>query len=285
MFLDALPLTPNGKVDRRALPAPDRADAGAGVGYVAPRNHVEEVLASIWSQVLGVPQVGIHDNFFAIGGDSIISIQIVARASQLGLRLASRQIFQHQTIAELAGVVGQTSVVYAEQGPVTGALPLTPIQRWFFEHELPERQHWNQAMLLELRAEIAPALIERSIARLIVQHDALRLRFAQEEAGWHQDHAAPSDAAFFRHEHFAALSPAEQNARIVEFDGGGSVELGSRQRAAAARCVLRPWRKPTGAAAHRDPSSGGRWCLLADPARRSPGASACVAVAAQDQFV
>ncbi len=128
VFLDALPLTPNGKVDRRALPAPDRADAGAGVGYVAPRNHVEEVLASIWSQVLGVPQVGIHDNFFAIGGDSIISIQIVARASQLGLRLTPRQIFQHQTIAELAGVASaRHSVVQAEQGPVTGALPLTPI--------------------------------------------------------------------------------------------------------------------------------------------------------------
>src|SRR5262249_21306203 len=191
VFLDVLPLTPNGKVDRRALPAPDRADAAEGAGYVAPRDHVEELLAGIWSQVLGVPRVGVHDNFFALGGDSIISIQIIARANQLGLRLTPRQIFQHQTIAELAPAAGTAPVAQAEQGPVSGSMPLTPIQRWFFEHDLPQRWHWNQAMLLEVREPIDPTLLEQAIGQLIAHHDALRLRFEGIADGWRQDHAAP----------------------------------------------------------------------------------------------
>jgi amino acid adenylation domain-containing protein/non-ribosomal peptide synthase protein (TIGR01720 family) len=198
VFLDALPLTPNGKVDRRALPAPDRASAAEGADYVAPRDHVEELLAGIWSQVLGVPRVGVHDNFFALGGDSIISIQIIARANQLGLRLTPRQIFQHQTIAELAPVAGTAPIVQAEQGLVAGAPPLTPIQRWFFEHDLPDRHHWNQAMLLEVQAPLDPARLEQAIGRLIDHHDALRLRFTPTDHGWHQEHSAPAGSAPFR---------------------------------------------------------------------------------------
>jgi amino acid adenylation domain-containing protein/non-ribosomal peptide synthase protein (TIGR01720 family) len=216
VFLDALPLMPNGKVDRRALPAPDRTEVAEGAGYVAPRDHAEEVLASIWSQVLGVPQVGIHDNFFALGGDSIISIQIIARASQLGLRLTPRQIFQHQTIAELARVAGQAPAAHAEQGSVTGSMPLTPIQRWFFEHELPERQHWNQAVLLEVRDRVDPALLERAFERLIAQHDSLRLRFEHGADGWWQYHAAPGGPIAFSYVSLAALPKVAQTAQMAE---------------------------------------------------------------------
>jgi non-ribosomal peptide synthase protein (TIGR01720 family) len=216
VFLNALPLTPNGKLDRRALPTPDHADATDGMGQAAPRDHVEESLAGIWSQVLGVPHISIHNNFFALGGDSIIAIQIIARASQLGLRLALRQIFQHQTIAELARVAGRAPAVHAEQGPVAGALPLTPIQHWFFEHKLPEPQHWNQAMLLEVRDGVGLAPIEQAFERLIVQHDTLRLRFEPIAGGWRQYYAAPGDAAPVRYMDLAALPAAEQTARMAE---------------------------------------------------------------------
>jgi amino acid adenylation domain-containing protein/non-ribosomal peptide synthase protein (TIGR01720 family) len=215
VFLDALPLTPNGKVDRRALPAPDRAEAVGGAGYVAPRDHVEELLAGIWSQVLGVPRVGVHDNFFALGGDSIISIQIIARASQLGLRLAPRQVFQHQTIAELAPAAGTAPIAQAEQGLVSGAAPLTPIQRWFFEHDLPERHHWNQAMLLEVREPLDPALLEQAIARLLDHHDALRLRFTTAEQGWLQEHSAPDGGTSFRRVDLSGVSEGEQMAAMA----------------------------------------------------------------------
>src|SRR5213079_709990 len=131
VFLESIPLTKNGKLDRRALPAPDAAHSDSA-GRIAPRNQIEETLANIWSGVLGIPELGIHDNFFELGGDSILSIQIIARANQAGLRLSPRQVFQHQTIAALAAVAGASSATEGEQGTVTGVVPVTPIQRWFF---------------------------------------------------------------------------------------------------------------------------------------------------------
>ncbi|WP_036720693.1 phosphopantetheine-binding protein, partial [Paenibacillus sp. JCM 10914] len=101
VMLPSLPLTPNGKVDRKVLPKPEQMPKE---GYVAPRTRVEEKLAEIWSGVLGVEQVGIYDNFFELGGDSIVSIQIVSKANRMGIKMAPRHIFEHQTISELAQV-------------------------------------------------------------------------------------------------------------------------------------------------------------------------------------
>ena len=101
--LPALPHTPNGKVDHRALPLPDMSGAAAGEdGYVAPRNPVEARLAEIWAEILGLPRVGVHDNFFRLGGDSILSIRVVSRARQAGLEIGLYQMFERQTVAELA---------------------------------------------------------------------------------------------------------------------------------------------------------------------------------------
>jgi amino acid adenylation domain-containing protein/non-ribosomal peptide synthase protein (TIGR01720 family) len=191
-LLDVLPLTPNGKVDRRALPAlqgsrPDPHDSSGGAGD--PRNRVEEILAGVWSQVLGVKQVGIHDDFFEMGGDSILSIQVVGKANQQGLRVTPRQIFQHPTIAGLARVVDTAVTIQAEQGLVTGQLPLTPIQHWFFEQNLPEPHYWNQAVLLEVRQALDASLLKQAVGRLLAHHDALRLRFERDKSGWRQNNA------------------------------------------------------------------------------------------------
>ena len=177
VLLDALPLTANGKVDRRALPAPDTARPELEEGLVAPATAAEQQLAAIWSEVLGLERVGVHDNFFMLGGDSILSIQVIARAQQVGLRLSPRQLFQHQTIAELAAVACSPAETLEEQGPVTGPVPLTPIQRWFFEQELADPHQWNLAVMLEMREEVRPEHLDRLIARLLEHHDALRLRF------------------------------------------------------------------------------------------------------------
>src|SRR6185295_506115 len=104
VLLDAMPVTANGKLDRKALPAPGSLRPALKSDFAAPRNATEALLAELWSQLLGVEQVGIHDNFFELGGDSIVSIQVIARAAQSGLRLTARQMFQLQTIAELAAV-------------------------------------------------------------------------------------------------------------------------------------------------------------------------------------
>ena len=149
VVLDRLPLTPNGKLDRRALPAPE-LPVGA-VRRVA-RTPQEEILCALFAEVLGLERVGIDDNFFALGGDSIMSIQLVSRARKAGLVITPRAVFQHQTVAALAGVVGlvaQTPSALPEIA--TGALPPTPIMHWLLERGGPI-ERFNQAMLLQVPA-------------------------------------------------------------------------------------------------------------------------------------
>ena len=213
VVLDALPLTPHGKVDRLALPAPDQARPELRESFAAPRTPVEKILAEIWAEVLRLERVGVHDNFFELGGDSILSIQIIARANQAGLRLTPKQLFQHQTVAELA-TAGTTPAVQVEQGPVTGAVPLTPIQRWFFEQHLPDPHHYNQAVLLEVRQALDPALVERALQQLLLHHDALRLRFVRVASGWQQINAGPDDAVPFSGVDLSALAEAGQEPAV-----------------------------------------------------------------------
>ena len=125
--LDRLPRNASGKLDRRALPAPDVAPQPQTV-YVAPRTPVEAELARLWSAVLGAERVGVDDNFFELGGDSILSIQVVSRARQAGLRLTTKDVFLHQTIAALAPHVATGPAAEpARPEPVAGPAPLTPI--------------------------------------------------------------------------------------------------------------------------------------------------------------
>jgi amino acid adenylation domain-containing protein/non-ribosomal peptide synthase protein (TIGR01720 family) len=182
--LKALPLTSNGKVDRKALPAPDEVKPELQGKFVAPNTSVEITLTKIWSELLGIEQVGIHDNFFELGGDSIISIQAIARANQVGLRLTPKQIFEHQTIAKLAVHAGTSNKIESEQGLVTGLVPLTPIQVSFFEQNLPQPHHWNQSVLLELKQDINPLILPKIIYHLLQHHDALRMSFRQATDGW-----------------------------------------------------------------------------------------------------
>lgn len=194
VFLDELPLTPNRKVDRKALPKPEGIRPELEVLFEAPRTEQEKTLAQIWSQVLKLDRIGIHDNFFDLGGDSILSIQVVARANQAGLRLTPRQIFEAQTIEALAAVAGKVPVFQAEQGPVTGLVALTPIQIAFFDQinaqkiaGLPANpHHWNQAILLEVRRPLQIDALRDALRHLQVHHDALRMRYIQENGAWQQ---------------------------------------------------------------------------------------------------
>jgi hypothetical protein len=213
--LEALPLTANGKVNRKALPAPDQARSDKEREYVAPRTPTEELLANIWAQTLRVEKVGIHDNFFStLGGDSILSIQIIARANQAGLRLTPRQIFERQTVAELAEVAAEAATIQSEQGLVTGDAPLTPIQRWFFEHHFTDQHHWNQALLFESRQALEPALLEKVTRQLLAHHDALRSCFVREDTGWRQFNTDLDVKTPFVNFDLSPLSEAEQKTAI-----------------------------------------------------------------------
>jgi amino acid adenylation domain-containing protein len=119
VMLDTLPLTPNGKIDRRALPLPERVRPTVEQDFVPPRTQVEEILVRIWAEILDIEQVGVHDNFFEVGGDSLLIMPMIARAEQEGLHLAPQQVFQHQTISELAAVEAKASV-QAERESLAG---------------------------------------------------------------------------------------------------------------------------------------------------------------------
>ncbi|ARV58892.1 hypothetical protein BZZ01_09835 [Nostocales cyanobacterium HT-58-2] len=217
LVLKTLPLTPNGKVDHHALSKLDTDRPELSSTYVAPRTDVEKVLADIWSDVLGLKRIGVYDNFFQLGGDSILSIQVIARANQSGLALTTKQLFQHQTIAELASVAGTRQIFQAEQGLVTGEIPLTPIQRWFFEQELKEAHHWNQAILLSVQQSLNLALVKQTVQQLLVHHDALRLRFARLSFDWQQINILPDSSPPFTQVDLSTLSVIEQTQVMEEF--------------------------------------------------------------------
>jgi len=212
--LEALPLTPNGKVDRKALPATEGIRPELAEAFVVPRTPTEKVLAGIWADILGLERIGIHDNFFELGGDSILSIQIVARANQAGLRFTPRQIFEHQTIAEMAAVAETTPEIQAEQGLVTGKVPLTPIQRWFFDQALADPHHFNQAMLLEVRQPLKTPLLDKALQQLLLHHDGLRLRFEYKASGWQQINAGSDGTVPFTCIDLSALQEVAQSAAI-----------------------------------------------------------------------
>lgn len=208
--LDNLPFLPNGKVDRKALPAPDNARPDLEAIFAAPRTQTEEILVQIWSEILRLDNVGINDNFFELGGDSILSLQVIAKANQAGLQLTPKQIFEHQTIADLALVAGRSTKISNEQGIVTGSLPLTPIQHWFFEQELLDFHHWNQAVMLEVDQTCNPILLEQVIQQLILHHDALRSQFIQTPPSWQSIISDPDTNAPFSIIDLSDLPDSEQ---------------------------------------------------------------------------
>ncbi|MEN7281244.1 non-ribosomal peptide synthase/polyketide synthase [Pseudomonas aeruginosa] len=220
LALERMPLSPNGKLDRKALPAPEVSVAQAG--YSAPRNAVERTLAEIWQDLLGVERVGLDDNFFSLGGDLIVSIQVVSRARQAGLQLSPRDLFQHQNIRSLA-LAAKAGAATTEQGPASGEVALAPVQRWFFERAIPNRQHWNQSLLLQARQPLDGDRLGRALERLQAQHDALRLRFREERGAWHQAYAEQAGEPLWRRQagsEEALLALCEEAQRSLDLEQG-----------------------------------------------------------------
>ncbi|QWP75371.1 amino acid adenylation domain-containing protein [Lysobacter sp. K5869] len=197
VVLDELPLTANGKVDLRRLPEPDYQ---AQASHVAPRDERERALAAIWQDVLRLEQVGAHDNFFEIGGDSILAIQAVSRANQAGLAITTRHLFVAQTVAELAALAAtlDAPVRHAPQQASEGDQTLLPVHRLLIGLDEVDRHHYNQAVLLITPADFDERALEAVVDAVYRRHDALRLRFAPNPSagegawrGWYQ----PLDAA------------------------------------------------------------------------------------------
>ena len=179
VVLGALPLTANGKLDKRALPAPEYQE---GDRYRAPASPIEEILAGIYAQVLGLERVGVDESFFDLGGDSILSMQVVARARAAGLVCRPRDVFVEQTVARLARVAG---VAAGGGGPIDegiGPVVVTPIMRWLHGVEGPVEQ-FNQTVVVQAPAGVTEADVVVVLQALVDRHAMLRLRVDDDGAG------------------------------------------------------------------------------------------------------
>lgn len=221
--------------DAGQSPVAPAGQAGAAAASGGATN-IEPTLAAIWAETLGRELVGLHDNFFELGGDSIQCIQIVANARRQGIRITVQQMFEAQTVAELARVATLGTPLDAEQGVVAGDAPLTPIQHQFLANLGTERDHFNQALLLTCARPVDPARLEAALDAVLAHHDALRLRLQRHGGAWRLWHDPG-----VRHVPMESIDlsqiPAEDRAAVLEdeitrIQKGLNVENGPLLRAA-----------------------------------------------------
>ena len=188
VMLDSLPLSANRKVDRARLPDPDNQRPDLSTEFVAPRTAHEVTLARIWQKLLDIEQVGTEDNFFDLGGDSLMALRCMVEANRSGVSLAPNSVFRYQTISELALAATQGDVsASTDQGVVLGELPLTPAQlRYLTERDTPDAHHWNLSSLVRAERLSATAL-RIAVDAVLRHHDALRLRLWRDDGRWRQE--------------------------------------------------------------------------------------------------
>ena len=175
LYLEKMPMTSTGKLDRKALPEPEFKSE---VTYLAPRNALEEQVLEIWRKLLHLEKISVLDDFFRLGGDSILSIQLSARLRRIGLYVNVNDIFEYRTIANIVNHIKpeKERIICAEQGILTGSFDLLPIQNWFFEQNFKNQNYFNQSFLVKVEP-LDTEKLKIVIAKLAEQHDVLRLTF------------------------------------------------------------------------------------------------------------
>jgi amino acid adenylation domain-containing protein/non-ribosomal peptide synthase protein (TIGR01720 family) len=218
VIAEQLPRMSNGKLDRKRV-AKLEAALECEQECEEPRTQLEKTLAAIWTEVLRQPHVGVNHNFFQLGGDSILSLQVISRAARMGLKLSARQLFQYQTIRQLGAVLETENTQPERQDLAEGEVRLTPIQHWFFEQDVGRREHFNQSVML---TGVGEEIDQKSLAEAIQQvagwHDALRLRFYRRRDGqWEQRYAEGGEAVYsFSSLDLSQMGEQEQSTVIAE---------------------------------------------------------------------
>ncbi|KPN13027.1 non-ribosomal peptide synthetase [Bacillus australimaris] len=182
--LEELPLTANGKVDQKRLPPPEWRQEEVDKPAESALSEEERVLEKVWTQLLGTPSIGVHDNYFELGGDSIIVIQMVARLVQEGYVIQPRDVFEKQTISQLALAMKKADVaVTYDQSPVTGDVRLLPIQSWFFEQSMTNQDHWNLSAHIEFKQSVPLEQLTQVLSKIVDHHDMLRAIYTKAADG------------------------------------------------------------------------------------------------------
>lgn len=228
--INTWPTTPSGKLDTKALMALAQAKSRSTPRHATPPgNKVEQTLYEIWSTALNRTTFGVEDNFFEIGGDSILSLRIIAQAREAGLRVTPKQIFQFPTIRSLSQALNTlpTVAIDAQQDQVEGRVALTPIQSWFLDLEWTHPNHFNQSLLFSMSESIDPQKLEAAFRAVIHHHDALRLRFSKHNNQWQQVHQTEALLAFEYLDLTAHNQPAQAfSHHAAQLQANGNLETG-----------------------------------------------------------
>ena len=264
-----LPVTANGKIDRAALRELAAAPVVTASGD-APQGAIETVLAEVWQAVLKAPKVGRDDNFFELGGDSILVLQVIARARKRGVRFTPKQLFDGPTVAELArtaktedvtAAAAQPAIAAAASAPVAAKV-LTPAQQRFFALDIPHPGHWNQSVAFDVRGPFDADAFARAFDALLTHHDAFRQRFARGADGnWHASEAAkPYDAL-----PFVEVAARDEADALARFDAlQRRLDLGRGPLACACAARLPDGATQLYLAIHHAIVDGVSWRILLD---------------------
>ncbi|MCU0288494.1 MAG: condensation domain-containing protein, partial [Acidobacteria bacterium] len=233
MPIEAIPLTGNGKVDKKALPEP--VDEWRE-RYTAPGNEMERKLAAVWEKVLLRDKIGRDENFFMTGGDSIKAIQIVSRMRRDGYQLEIKDIFKNPTIAQLAPRITKVKKGASEimQGPITGRIPLTPVQKEFFQARQPAPHHFNQAVILKPAERISKETLAIIFKKIQEHHDALRITFDIGERGIVQTVQGPDHPVDIKEYDYKGTANAKESMALavnaiqagINLTGGPLMKIG-----------------------------------------------------------
>ncbi|MFX0035749.1 MAG: amino acid adenylation domain-containing protein [Candidatus Hermodarchaeota archaeon] len=217
MILNEMPLTPTGKVDRKALSTQANNIHIHKSERVYPKTKNEKILAKIWREILQIDEIGIHDDFFENGGDSILAIQAVARANLAGLGFAPVQIFEYSNIFELAKIAKKGKVSNKkDQITITGDVSLLPGQYWFFEQSLKNLHLWVEGHTIYTKPGIDPILLKNVVLELCKHHDCLRTRYFLKNDKWQQEIISKEDVNIFTEIDLSGLSKITQEKRLYE---------------------------------------------------------------------
>lgn len=214
--LSRLPLTPNGKLDRNQLRNIEPVVSTRT--HVAPEGAAEDLLAAVWQKILAISEVSTTENFFELGGNSFVAIQVVNGAASQGFAFSVRDLFRFQTIRELASIgkwVKAPELGRTTPGGQT-SWPTTPIQEWFFEHNFVNPTLWNASMLFQTSTELDVERLQVATKLLFKKHPALNLQFRKRDGGWIQVPADENDEAVFQYFDFSSLDPAEQSRQLQD---------------------------------------------------------------------
>jgi amino acid adenylation domain-containing protein len=216
--VEKMPVNSSGKIDRKRLPElAEGAKLALSTAYAAPESPIEIAIADVWKSVLAVERVGRDDNYFALGGDSILSLQVASRLAEKGYALKPSELFKHPTVARLAAILGRSAVAHADQAPVVGEAPLTPAQKWFFGRGFTDPKWWHFSLELEIREAVDPARLETALRAIADRHDVLRARYAETEAGTVQRFEAPTEGIALAVVDLSGEAPEARDAKVAEW--------------------------------------------------------------------